>query len=174
MNRALLSKAKGVKLVVLDVDGVMTNGSLIYSGRGEQSKQFFVRDGLGIKLLMKTGVRLAIITGRSSPALKKRLDDLGVDHQYFGIDDKLKAFKRLLKKLKLSPSEVCCVGDDLPDLAMLKLSGFSASPPDAPSYIKDQVTYVTKAAAGFGAVREIAEIIIQAQGNWKKIVESFS
>jgi len=122
MNRVLLSKAKGVKLVVLDVDGVMTNGSLIYTGRGEQSKQFFVRDGLGIKLLMKTGVRLAIISGRSSPALKKRLNDLGVDHQYFGIDDKLKTFKTLLKRLKLSPSEVCCIGDDLPDLAKLQSS----------------------------------------------------
>jgi len=107
MNRELLSKAKGVKLVVLDVDGVMTNGSLIYTGRGEKSKQFFVRDGLGIKLLMKTGVRLAIITGRSSPALKKRLNDLGVDHQYFGVDDKLKTFKTLLKKLKLIPILQC-------------------------------------------------------------------
>jgi 3-deoxy-D-manno-octulosonate 8-phosphate phosphatase (KDO 8-P phosphatase) len=174
MNGALLSRAKHVKLVVLDVDGVMTNGSLIYTGRGEQTKQFSVSDGLGIKLLMKTGVRIAVITGRASPALTKRLNDLEVDHRYFGIDDKLTTFKRLLKKLKLNPSEVCCIGDDLPDLAMLKLSGFSVSPPDAPRYIKDQVTYVTKATAGFGVVREIAEIILRAQGNWTKILESFS
>jgi len=148
---------------VLDVDGVLTDGTLYYSANGEELKAFNIYDGLGIKMLQAGGVEPAIITGRRSRALELRAENLGIRHVYQGAERKLAAFDDLLRKLTLEPGQVACMGDDLPDLALLERCALAVTVPDAPDVVRSRAHYVTRRRGGGGAVREACELILEAQ-----------
>ncbi len=160
----VLARAARVRLMIFDVDGVLTDGTLYYSARGEELKAFNIRDGQGMRLLAGTGVRLAIISGRRSPALEQRAANLGVDLLYQGIDDKLAAFGELAARLGLPHAECGFLGDDLIDLPVLSRCGFAASVADGAPEVVSRVHYVTRAVGGRGAAREICELLMRAQG----------
>lgn len=157
-------RAKRVRLIVFDVDGVMTDGSLYLGDDGQEYKAFNSLDGHGMKMLMRSGVELAIITGRTSQVVGKRAANLGITHLYQGVEDKLKAWQELLAKLGLAPEECAFMGDDVVDLPAMRRSGLAISVPAAPAVVREQAHYVTTLGGGRGAVREACEAIMQAQG----------
>jgi 3-deoxy-D-manno-octulosonate 8-phosphate phosphatase (KDO 8-P phosphatase) len=159
-----LERARRIRLLVLDVDGVLTDGSLYYSARGEELKAFDIQDGLGIKMLQASGVEVAIVTGRESGALEARARNLGVARVFQGVEDKLAVFAGLLAALHLTEAEAACMGDDLPDLPLLKRCGLALSVPAAALAVRQQAHHVTGRAGGRGAVREACELIMHAQG----------
>ena len=161
----LLQRASRVRLLVLDVDGVLTDGTLYFSATGEEIKAFNIQDGLGVKLLRGSGVEVAIITGRRSAALERRAENLGVSRLMQGIEDKLAAFMQLADALGLTPDRIGCVGDDLPDLPLLRRCALSVAVPAAAQRVRDAAHYVTRAGGGRGAVREVCELILEAQGS---------
>ena len=155
-----------LRLMGFDIDGVMTDGRLWYSPRGDEMKAFFVRDGLGLKMLEQSGVRVAIITGRDSPIVAERARDLGIGLVRQGVRDKRAVMAEMLTGLSLSPEEAGYMGDDVVDLAVMEACGFAASVPDGHPLARQRAHYVTQAPAGGGAVREVCELILRAQGNW--------
>jgi 3-deoxy-D-manno-octulosonate 8-phosphate phosphatase (KDO 8-P phosphatase) len=165
LHDELRLRASRVKLLVLDVDGVLTDGTLYFSAAGEELKAFNIQDGLGIKMLRNGGVETAIITGRRSPAVQRRAENIGICRVQQGAEDKLAAFSQLLHEVALPAEQVACVGDDLPDLPLLRRCGLSAAVPDAPSYVRAAAHFVTAAGGGRGAVREVCELILDAQGS---------
>jgi 3-deoxy-D-manno-octulosonate 8-phosphate phosphatase (KDO 8-P phosphatase) len=169
----ITEKAKAIKLMILDVDGVLTNGNLIYSKEAIDYKAFFVQDGLGIKLLKKSGVEVGIITTCKSDIIKRRTQDLGVTHIYQGYEDKLIAYEDLKQKLKLTDIQIAYVGDDLPDLPIIRRVGLGMTVANAPHIMQQYASYTAKAAGGQGAVREICELIMQAQGTYSYIIEAY-
>jgi len=172
MTRAV-GKARAVRLMGFDIDGVMTDGRLYFSPAGDELKAFFTRDGLGLKMLAASGVKLAIITGRNSPIVARRAENLGIGLLMQGVEDKRTAMAGLLAREGLSFAEAGYMGDDLVDLAVMSVCGFSASVPDGHPLIRRQADYVAAAAAGGGAVREVCELILSAQGNWQKALAGF-
>jgi 3-deoxy-D-manno-octulosonate 8-phosphate phosphatase (KDO 8-P phosphatase) len=156
-------RAKKIKLIILDVDGVMTDGSLYLSDDGQELKAFNSLDGHGMKMLRLSGVELAIITGRTSQVVEYRAINLGVTHLYQGADDKLAAFAELLKKTGLDPTECAYMGDDVVDLPVLRRCGLAICVPAAPALVKQHAHYITQLPGGRGAVREVCELIMQAQ-----------
>jgi 3-deoxy-D-manno-octulosonate 8-phosphate phosphatase (KDO 8-P phosphatase) len=156
-------RARGVRLLVLDVDGVLTDGTLWFSAGGEEIKGFNIQDGLGIKLLRTTGIEAAIVSGRSSRALELRARELGVTRVAQGVEDKLAAFGTLLAALALRPEQAACIGDDLPDLPLLSRCGLAITVPDAPQLLLERAHCVTRRAGGRGAVREVCELLLSAQ-----------
>lgn len=164
----IVEKARAVRLLLLDVDGVMTDGRIIYTDNGEEIKAFNVRDGYGIKLLIREGVGVAILTARKSKVVMHRAGDLGINMVYQGVEDKLSAFEQIIKEKGLSSKEVCYMGDDLVDLPVLKRAGLSITVADAHEEVKNSVDYVTKTAGGKGAVREVCELIAKAQEKLKQ------
>lgn len=170
---AVVEKMKKVRLLVLDVDGVMTGGEIIYDDAGNESKAFDVKDGHGIKLLMRSGVDVAIVTARTSRVVKFRAENLGIKLVYQGMKEKGSALDDILIKTGLGTDEVGCMGDDIVDLPVLMRAGFSACPADAVSEVRERVDLVTRAAGGKGAVREAAEEILKAQGKWDDIIKSY-
>lgn len=159
----ILEKAKDIKLLICDVDGVLTDGHLIYHADGEIYKNFHVQDGFGLKLLMLSGVELAIITTCASPITKRRMTDLGIVHLYTGQVNKTQAYEDVLQKLNLQPEQVACVGDDLPDLPMIKRSGLGIAVANAVNQCREHADWITEKTGGHGAVREICEMIMAAQ-----------
>ena len=159
----LKQRARAVRLLVLDVDGVLTDGTLYYSANGEELKAFNIQDGLGIKMLQAAGLETAIISGRGSAALVQRAQNLAIRHLYQGVERKLAAFEELLRGLSLAPAQAACMGDDLPDLALLERCGLALAVPDAPDVVRARAHYVTRRAGGRGAVREACELILEAQ-----------
>jgi 3-deoxy-D-manno-octulosonate 8-phosphate phosphatase (KDO 8-P phosphatase) len=158
-------RARGVRLAVFDVDGVFTDGTLWIGMDGrEQLKAFNILDGLGVKLLHAAGIGTAIITGRSSAAVAKRARELDIGDVIQGAGDKAKAFERLLRKHGLEASACAYMGDDLPDLAVMKRCGLAAAPQNAVAAVKRAAHVVTQAAGGRGAVRELCERLLEAQG----------
>lgn len=160
------SRARGVALAVFDVDGVLTDGGLHYGEHGDELKVFDVRDGHGMKILQATGVRVAIITSRTSHAVAHRARNLGIDFVYQGVDDKLASFEALTQKLGIGASACAYMGDDWVDLPVLTRCGLAITVPDAPAVVRERAHYVTRAAAGRGAAREACELIMQAQGTF--------
>lgn len=158
-------RAARVRLVVFDVDGVFTDGRLYYGPGGEELKVFHVHDGQGVKRLLKSGVAAAVISGRDSAAVSRRMQDLGIAHVFQGDEDKLPIFERLLKKLRLGPEEVACIGDDLPDLPLLEAAGFAIAVANALPAVRAKAHLVTSASGGNGAVREICDLIMTARGH---------
>jgi 3-deoxy-D-manno-octulosonate 8-phosphate phosphatase (KDO 8-P phosphatase) len=169
----VLNRLKGIKLLLLDVDGVLTDGGILYNDNGTETKAFNVKDGLGLKLLMEAGIRLAIITGRRSNALFNRCKELGIDLIYDGVADKAEALNRILERTGFSAEEVACVGDDLPDLALMRRAGLSIAVADAHVALRENADMITSAKGGRGAVRETCEAILKAKGLWESILERF-
>ncbi len=156
-----------------DVDGVMTDGRLFFGPEGDFCKAFFSRDGLGLKLLAKSGVKLAIITGRDSPIVTTRAANLGIDLVLQGVEDKRTAMAGLLADAGLDFSAAGYMGDDMIDLPVLKACGFSATVPDGHALVRQHAGYVAQAPAGAGAVREVCELILRAQGNWERVMAPY-
>jgi 3-deoxy-D-manno-octulosonate 8-phosphate phosphatase (KDO 8-P phosphatase) len=169
----VLSKLKRIKLLLLDVDGVLTDGGIIYNDNGAETKVFNVKDGLGIRLLMEAGIHIGIVTGRRSNALYRRCKDLGINIIYDGVDNKIDVLDALLDQTGVSVEEVAFIGDDLPDLALMKIIGLSIAVGDAQKTILDNADMVTSAKGGYGAVREACEAILKAKGLWENILERF-
>jgi 3-deoxy-D-manno-octulosonate 8-phosphate phosphatase (KDO 8-P phosphatase) len=157
-------RAKSVRLIAFDVDGVMTDGGLLLSDSGEETKCFNSLDGHGLKMLKASGVELAIITGRVSHCVALRAKNLGIPHLYQGVENKLAALRALLEKLALAPGQAAFMGDDVVDLPAMGLAGLALSVPDAPQIVRDRAHYVTLRAGGRGAVREVCELLMAAQG----------
>jgi len=163
-------RAENIRLVVLDVDGVLTDGRIIYTDAGEEIKCFHVRDGHGIRLLQEAGITVAIITGRRSQAVAHRAQNLHITHVYQGVRDKVAILRQLQEELGLSPAATAVMGDDLVDLAMMRQAGLAAAVADAPAAVQEHAQWLSSVPGGRGAVRELAELILKAQGHWEKIL----
>ncbi len=169
----VLEKASLIRLVILDVDGVLTDGSLYLGNSGEELKTFNIKDGLGIKLLMQSGVEVGVITGRSSTLVAQRMESLGVQHVYQGRHEKLPAYQELVTKLGLQPEQVAYVGDDLIDLPLMRRTGFAVAVQDAHSLVKQHAHWQTPSAGGRGAVREVCELLMKAQGTLDEAYQAY-
>lgn len=161
---SLAARIKPLRLVAFDVDGVLTDGGLYLSDSGEEFKRFNSLDGHGLKMLKASGVELAIITGRTSRCVELRAKNLGITRLYQGVEDKLAVMQSLLADLKLAPEAAAFMGDDVVDLPVLRRVGLALSVPDAPQLVRDHAHYVSQRDAGHGAVREVCELILGAQG----------
>ena len=161
-----LERARYIRLIVFDVDGVMTDGTLFLGDDGQEYKGFNSLDGHGLKMLKGTGVELAIITGRSSKVVEMRAANLGIEHVYQGCHDKLTPLKELLAKLGVAPENAAFMGDDVVDLPPMRHCGMAFTVPHAPSLVKERAHYVTHTPAGHGAVREVCELVMQAHGTY--------
>lgn len=170
---SLLERCTGIEFLVVDVDGVLTDGRIIHGDDGIEVKEFHVRDGTGIKLWQKAGKRAGILTGRTSKAVAIRAAELGMAPVIQGAADKLPAFLDMVKSLGVEPGQTCYVGDDLPDLPLLRRSGLAAAVADACPEAIAAAHYVTRLPGGRGAVREVIELILRSQGRWHEIVAGF-
>src|SRR3989338_6526259 len=167
----LIKKIKSVKLLALDVDGVMTDGRIIYDDEGKETKMFDVKDGHGIKLLMRAGIDVAIITARESNVVLHRAKNLGIELVYQKAMDKILALEDILKKKRLTPKQAAYIGDELVDIPLLRKVGFAAAVKDAVDDVKKYVDYVTVKNGGYGAAREVCELILNTQGRWAEVME---
>jgi len=159
-----LRRARAIRLLTCDVDGVLTDGRLYYDQDGRQLKAFSVRDGLWLKLLMNSGVAVAWITGSRAPCVTRRAEDLGIARVIQGSEDKLPAWTDLREELGIAAAEVAHIGDDLPDLPVLRRCGLAMSVPGAPAVVRANAHHVTAGTGGYGAVHEACELLMQAQG----------
>jgi 3-deoxy-D-manno-octulosonate 8-phosphate phosphatase (KDO 8-P phosphatase) len=160
----VLERARAVRLMAFDVDGVLTDGALYVTDGGEEIKAFHTLDGLGVKLLQSTGVSVAFVTARQSRLVARRASELGVAHLFQGVDDKLAVLEGLCTRLGIALTACGYMGDDLPDLPLLTRCGLAATVPEAPEAVRARAHYVSRKPAGRGAVREICELILSAQG----------
>lgn len=167
------SLCEPIRLILSDVDGVLTDGRIIFDNQGIETKNFHVRDGLGIRLWTEAGFRFGIITSRSSHIVKLRCDELGIDLVRQGLKEKLPVARKIIDELNLQPEQVAYIGDDLPDLAIMNEVGLAIAVADAADDVVDQAQFVTKRAGGQGAVREAIETILQSKKRWKEIVRKF-
>lgn len=158
------SRAANIRLLALDVDGVMTDGKLLFSAQGDELKAFNILDGHGIKMLLSQQIDVAIITGRTSPLTARRARDLGIKHLQQGREDKKEALEELLAELGLTTEQAAYVGDDLPDLGAIKSAGLGISVPNAHAFVRQHADYCTLTPGGCGAVREVCDLILDAQG----------
>ncbi len=165
---------ESIRLLLSDVDGILTTGALTFDNNGVESKTFHVRDGMAIKLWQKAGPSFGVITARSSKIVQNRMNELGVDIICQGSKDKIDSANEILERLGLSFENVGYIGDDLTDLALLKRCGFSATVADGVAEVKQAVDYVTKASGGMGAIRELVELILKRQGRWEQTIESYA
>ena len=168
-----MSRASDIKLIVSDVDGVLTDGRIIYIGEQREMKEFNVRDGLGVKLAQRAGITVAFLTSRQSGALERRARELGVSELRQGASNKLEETERLAQKLVLSFDEILYAGDDLPDLAPMTRVAISAAPSDAAAEVLAAATWKLDARGGGGAFREIVERLLRERGDWEAIVQEF-
>jgi len=168
----LKDRAAKIKLLILDVDGVMTDGLILLNDRGEEIKCFNVKDGQGLRLIMKAGVDVVLVTGRTSKAIEYRAKDLGIREIYQGIDDKESLCIELINSKRLNNEQVCCIGDDLPDIPMFNHVGLPIAVADAAVDVRNAACHVTKKGGGKGAVREVCELILKAQGSWPRIISN--
>jgi len=173
MEEHIFDKAKKIKLLLLDVDGVLTDGRIIYDSKGEDSKFFDVHDGLGVYLLNKVGIPTVLITAKSSRAIKPRARDMRVADVFRNISPKTRVFAKILRKYKIKAEEVCFVGDDLVDLCLMKTVGFPVAVFNACAEVKNLADYITQRQGGRGAVREIAELILKSQGKWEEMLRLY-
>jgi len=169
----IAEKLKHTDLLLLDVDGVLTRGTLIYSDNGSELKMFNVKDGLGMRLLMESGIQIGIVTGRKSPALMHRCQDLGIETIYTGITDKAALLNRICEETGILPNRMAFMGDDLPDLPLMNAVGLSITVADAHPIIIDQADMTTRAPGGAGAVREVCEAILKSRSMWDAIINRY-
>lgn len=169
----LLLAAHGVRVAFFDVDGVMTDGGILYSDEGETLKRFNTLDGLGLRLLQRGGITPVVITGRDSKPLRKRLEALGVRHVHYGTEDKLPAAEKTLAALKMDWSQAAAMGDDWPDLPVLRRCAVSVAPPHAHIEVRTCARYITTASAGQGAAREFCDLLLVASGRYAQLLETY-
>lgn len=168
-----LDKAKAIKILLLDVDGVLTDGNLIYSHEGKESKSFNTQDGFGIRMLQDSGVEVGIITARNSEALIRRTKDLKIKHLYQGASNKLEAYKNICKQTDYKPFQIAYMGDDWLDMVLLTRVGLALAPANAVLEVQDVVHYVTTQEGGRGAVREVCDLILTATGKHKQLLQQY-
>lgn len=161
-----LARAARIRLAIFDVDGIMTDGSLFLGDHGEEYKAFNSLDGHGLKMLRKSGVELAIITGRTSNVVLHRAKNLGIPHIHQGAEDKLEVYQQLLQELSIAPEETCYMGDDVVDLPVLRRAGLAVSVPASPQLVKEHCHFITPREGGKGAVRDLCELLLIARGKW--------
>ncbi len=166
-------RAKKIKLLILDVDGVLTDGRIVYDNFGDELKLFNVNDGLGVYLLGKVGIKTVIITAKKTKAVMKRARDMRVAAVYSN-HYKLKIYQKVLKKFRVKDEDVCFMGDDLLDFPIIKRAGLAVAPPNATEEVKNSSHYITKKHGGKGAVRELTEIILKSQGLWEKAISRYT
>ena len=170
----LLLRAAGIKVAFFDIDGVLTDGGLYLSELGETLKRFNTLDGHGLKLLQKAGITPAVITGRDSPALRMRLDALGITHAHFGTEDKRPAAETTLRALGLEWERAAAIGDDWPDLPVMRRSAFCCAPANAHAEVKAMAHHVTAAGGGHGAAREFCDVLLVASGRYAELLEAYA
>ena len=170
---SVVRRAKAVKLLVLDVDGILTDGRVICTAGGGTQVAFDIQDGHGIKLALRAGLRLAIITGRESEVVTQRARELGIAELHQQALDKLVVFQELVARHRLTPSQVACMGDDLLDLPLLLRAGLAITVPGAVDEVRAAAHYVTRRPGGRGAVRETIELLLKAQGHWAAVMERY-
>lgn len=168
-----LARARRVRMVIFDVDGVLTDGRLWYGAGGEELKAFHGFDGQGVKLLLMAGLETALLSGRESAAVSERARELGIEHVIQGAEDKHSAFRTLLRRLRVRQEAVAYMGDDVVDLPVLRRCGFACAPQEAPEEVRRRVHYIASAPAGHGAAREVCEFILEAQGKLGRVLARF-
>jgi len=173
MEEYIVKKAKKVKLLLLDVDGVLTDGRIIYDSKGRDSKFFNVHDGLGVYLLKKADISTVLITAKGSRSIKPRARDMRVAQILADVSPKSSVFDKILKRYRVNPEEVCFVGDDLVDLCLMKKVGLAIAVLNACPEVKNAAHYITQREGGRGAVREVCELILRSQGKWQEIIQSY-
>jgi 3-deoxy-D-manno-octulosonate 8-phosphate phosphatase (KDO 8-P phosphatase) len=173
MNQDLQQRAKAIKLAIFDVDGVLTDGRLYFLTDGSEFKTFNTLDGQGIKMLINSGVRTAIISGRSTTVVEKRANNLGIQHLYQGREDKLVVLDELLGELGLNYAQVAYLGDDLPDLPVIRRVGLGMAVANAAGFVRQHAHGVTEARGGEGAAREFCELIMRAQGSLDAALDAY-
>jgi len=169
----LQERAQKIKLLILDVDGVLTDGRIIYDSKGRDLKLFDVHDGLGVHLLRRMGIKTIIITAKGSKAIKPRAKDMQVDKVYANIMPKTRAYEKILKDYGISAEEVCFIGDDLVDIGILKRVGLPVAVLNACPEVKEVSLYITERKGGRGAVREVVELILKAQNKWQEALKIY-
>ncbi len=169
----ILAKAKNLKLLILDVDGVLTDGRLFFDQEGNEYKCFHARDGHGIKLLRQSGVEVAVISGRKSKTVELRMKNLGIELVYQGHEHKLGAFNEIIEKLGINPEQAAHMGDDLLDLPIMSRVGLAIAVNDANFAVKERADWCTSTLGGLGAVREVCDLIMQAQGTFDSILDAY-
>ncbi len=169
----ITQKAKQLKLLILDVDGVLTDGRLFFDKNGEEYKSFHARDGHGIKLLRQTGVEIAVISGRKSQSVALRMKALGIKYVYQGHENKIAAFNEIIQTIGIKPEQAAHMGDDLLDLPIMVRVGLSIAVNDANNSVKEYADWCTETSGGLGAVREVCDFIMQAQGTFDKVLKSY-
>ena len=167
------TRARKIRLLLLDVDGVMTDGRIVYDSNGVETKFFNVKDGLGIKLVQRAGIEVGIISGRGSRVVDDRAAELGIAILYQRAADKLGPYQEILRKLHISDEEVAYIGDDIIDIPIFRRAGLCAAPADAIDDVFPYVHYVTSRRGGWGAVREVCDLILKAQGKWDAATEKY-
>jgi 3-deoxy-D-manno-octulosonate 8-phosphate phosphatase (KDO 8-P phosphatase) len=173
-KKVLSKSANDIKLLILDVDGVLTDGSIILDNEGNELKSFHVRDGHGIKMMIRAGIHVALITGRHSRVVERRARELGVTEIFQKCFDKRAAYKELAERYSLKDSEIAYVGDDIVDIPILKRSGLSVAVADAEDEVRAVAMMITKMRGGRGAVREVCDFILKAKGIWQDILDGYS
>jgi 3-deoxy-D-manno-octulosonate 8-phosphate phosphatase (KDO 8-P phosphatase) len=171
--QVVMEKARKLKLLILDVDGVLTDGKLFFDNEGNEYKAFHARDGHGIKLLRQTGVEVAVISGRKSNSVALRMKNLGIEYVYQGHENKIAAFNEIIEKLRITPDQAAHVGDDLLDLPIMTRVGLAIAVNDANFAVKQRADWHTRLPGGHGAVREVCDLIIQAQGHFDEVVSAY-
>jgi 3-deoxy-D-manno-octulosonate 8-phosphate phosphatase (KDO 8-P phosphatase) len=169
-----LLAAQGVRVAFFDVDGVLTDGGLYFSDQGESLKRFHILDGFGLQLLQRAGITPAVITGRDSRPLRVRLQALGIAHVHYGTQDKRPAAEKTLQELGVQWSQAAGMGDDWPDLPLLRRCAFAAAPANAHAEVKAAAHYVTRAAGGHGAAREFCDLLLQASGRYAELLDGYA
>lgn len=173
MTEEVQMRAKPIKLVIFDVDGVLTNGQLFFGDDGQEYKAFHSRDGHGMKMLKSNGVEIAIITGRTSQVVAHRMQNLGIEHVYQGQLDKLPAYLEISEKLQLSAAEIAYVGDDVVDLPVMRKVGLAICVQDAHPLVIEHAHWQTPSAGGRGAARDVCELLLHAQGKYEQQMNQY-
>lgn len=169
----LTDRCRNIELILSDVDGVLTDGGIVYDNQGIEIKKFHIRDGLGIKLWQRAGHKFGLLTARTSHIVKVRAAELGVDIVRQGFETKLPVARDIFRELRLAPERVCYIGDDLTDLPVIRHVGLGIAVADAASEVRAVAAHTTRLAGGQGAVREVVELILKAQFRWDEIVQAY-
>jgi YrbI family 3-deoxy-D-manno-octulosonate 8-phosphate phosphatase len=168
------ARCRSIEMILSDVDGVLTDGAVVYDNHGIETKLFHIRDGLGIKLWQRAGHVFGIVTGRASHIVKVRASELGIELIRQGFEEKLAVVQEILRERKLVPEQVCYIGDDLTDLPVMKVVGLGVAVADAAAEVRSAAHHVTKLHGGRGAVRETIELILKSQNRWQDLIQRYS